>query len=709
MVLDNLISANIIESYSLDIEDKNNVERKTEEADFPEMERVDDYEHETPHLDFKSCDADYNLNPIYEAVTEDNQAVPSIVSSNLMTSWSNKPSVVGHPPGKRLSSRRRSVSKHREMAHREERENAAAVAAVNAPPGKRPRRSCVQQHSVTPEGDVPNVHKPPGPTSRLHTASPSVLKSTSLRHKSSEEQELEHIQALQKEVVEHRKKNEASYKAAIAGSKTTKKPAMSPTIPVEFHFHTEDRVKPHPDAQREAGAFAAQLRRHSPSPMKANRGTTVPKPFNLSVGTKRRFEESTVYVPMAQQIEEFQKRTPPRYHLRNKQTEERGPPPAKAGMLKITNPKTPRLMTRQRSRPTTVKSSEELEAEELKKIQQFKFKALELNRKILEGGVLPKKPAVKEATQPVGFELELERRLRDRQAARKPDEPEQHTFHPRPVPVRILEEVVGVPEKKVKNCTVPESPAFALKNRVRLEQKVEDTKPPSMKANPMPHFGLPFHPKPTEKSQLEACPFSFEARERERQALKEKRLEELRQAPVPKFKAQLLPDFSEVHLPEKKVPEPTKVEPFRLLADERGAAKSDRWEQTVKDEHRQQAEATVFKARPNTVTHKEPFVPKRGNQSILVPEAFQLSSECRAVEREEYNRALCEKEALRACMLEEQRREMEKREKEEIAQLRQDQVYKAQPVRHYKQLELKKSETSLTVPQSPNFSNRFRL
>lgn len=50
---------------------------------------------------------------------------------------------------------------------------------------------------------------------------------------------------------------------------------------------------------------------------------------------------------------------------------------------------------------------------------------------------------------------------------------------------------------------------------------------------------------------------------------------------MPKFKAQPLPDFHEVHLPEKKVLEPTKPAPFKLMADERGAVKGERWEQMV--------------------------------------------------------------------------------------------------------------------------------
>lgn len=45
-----------------------------------------------------------------------------------------------------------------------------------------------------------------------------LLLHVSNRPNSSEEKELERIRNLQKEVALHRKKNEASYKAALAGS-----------------------------------------------------------------------------------------------------------------------------------------------------------------------------------------------------------------------------------------------------------------------------------------------------------------------------------------------------------------------------------------------------------------------------------------------------------------------------------------------------------
>lgn len=74
---------------------------------------------------------------------------------------------------------------------------------------------------------------------------------------------------------------------------------------------------------------------------------------------------------------------------------------------------------------------------------RFKFKALELNKKILEGVEGLKKPAVKEPTVPEGFELQTDKRLQERQVS-KPQEGEDkcHVFKSNPLPKKILEGVV---------------------------------------------------------------------------------------------------------------------------------------------------------------------------------------------------------------------------------------------------------------------------
>ncbi|XP_027868677.1 targeting protein for Xklp2 isoform X1 [Xiphophorus couchianus] len=546
-------------------------------------------------------------------------------------------------------------------------------------------------------------------------AAPPVKKSKGLS--SSEELELERIRSLQREVALHRRKNEASYKAALAGDPPPKKMLTSATVPKDFHFNTESRIKApaSSNASQKEVNFINQLRQPC-SPAKARKGATVPKPFNLSAGHKNCKDGPGVYVSMAQLVEQFQKRTPTRYHLRSRRTQERGPSPLKGQHLHLTQPHSPQLMTRQRSRQPSVKSSAELEAEELEKLQKFKIKTVELNKKILEGPEELRKPAAKEPTVPEGFELEIEKRLQERQLNKKSqDREEPHNFKANPLPKKVLDGIVGLPEKKVTYPTVPESPAFVLKKRVRIERKVEEVKPPSpVKAISVPYFGVPFQPQLSESHQVEVCPFSFEQRDKERQALKEKKLAELQNEEVPHFKAQPLPDFNAVVLPEKKKPEPTKPEPFRLQIDERGAGRLRQWEQMVKEEQKQQEEAATFKAKPNTVTQKEPFRPKKENRTSVdidpsaAVEPFQLATERRAQEWQEYERLIGEKEVLRARMEAEQRLEEEQREREEIARLRQEQVHKAQPIRHYKPVAVKKSDAPLTVPESPNFSKRFR-
>ncbi|XP_071671811.1 targeting protein for Xklp2 isoform X3 [Patagioenas fasciata] len=541
--------------------------------------------------------------------------------------------------------------------------------------------------------------------------------------KSTEDQELEKMQQLQQEVMELRKKNEESLKAAIAGAgQPVKRAGGQVTKPVDFHFCTENRIKQHVESQSgneyKEVDFAAVLRKHPPSPGQMPKKPTVPKPFNLSQGNKRKHEETTSeYVPLAEQVEAFQRRTPARYHLRSRKSDE-GPVPGKLAKVQMTNPKTPLLRTKQRFRPVTCKPTSELEAEELEKIQQYKFKAREVNHKIFEGGpLLPKKPPAKELTRPIGFELEIEKRIQERES-KKQQEEEHFEFHSRPCPTKILEDVVGVPEKKVLPVTVPKSPAFTLKSRTRVSGRDEETEKevfPVVKANPMPHYGVPFKPKMPEQRHVEVCPFSFDARDKERQIQKEKKIEELQKEEVPKFKALPLPYFDHVKLPEKKVKTPTQPEPFNLQVDERGAAKLQSWKQQLEEDMKRQKEAACFKARPNTVVYQEPFVPKKENKLLaeslsgsIVPENFELATEKRAKERQEFEKRLADKEAERERYQDQVRQEEEEREKEEISKLRQELVHKANPIRKYRSVEVKHSDKPLTRPKSPNFSDRFR-
>lgn len=65
-----------------------------------------------------------------------------------------------------------------------------------------------------------------------------------------------------------------------------------------------------------------------------------------------------------------------------------------------------------------------------------------------------------------------------------------------------------------------------------LNFSFQPKQPAPFKAPQVPHFGLPFQPQLPDNHHVEICPFSFEERERERRAMKEKRLEEIRNEEV---------------------------------------------------------------------------------------------------------------------------------------------------------------------------------
>ncbi|NWW45936.1 TPX2B protein, partial [Pedionomus torquatus] len=667
-----------------------------------------------------------------EAEDMQTNVVPQNIVGSLDTWRAAAPAEASQRAGRRQATKQRKTKQRKQPARVKVERNAnTSVNKEEVPPLKKMRLSSSREKKLTEEPtkteplENPGLSPGKGKSKLTVPSKPTMLTRTNVsgKLKSTEEQQLEKMQQLQQEVMELRKRNEESLKAAIAGAgQLVKRPAGQVTKPVDFHFCTESRIKQHVESQpgneyKEVD-FAAVLRKHPPSPVRMPKGPTVPKPFNLSQGNKRKIEEtSSEYVSLAEQVEAFQRRTPSRYHLRSRKSDE-GPVPGKMVKARITKPKTPMLLTKQRFRPATCKTAAELEAEELEKIQQYKFKARELDHKIFEGGpLLPKKPPVKELTQPIGFELEIEKRIQERDS-KKQQEEEHFEFHSRPCPTKILEEVVGVPEKKTLPVTVPKSPVFTLKNRTRTSGRDEEKEKemvPVIKANPMPHYGVPFKPKMPEQRHVEVCPFSFDARDRERQIQKEKKIEEMQKEEVPKFKALPLPYFDQVKLPEKKVKNPTQPEPFNLQVDERGAAKLQSWKQQLKEDLKRQKEAACFKARPNIVVYQEPFVPKKENTLLsenlsgsVVPESFELATEKRAKERQEFEKQLAQKEALKERYQEECRQQQEEREKEEVAKLRQEMVHKANPIRKYRSVEVKPSDQPLTMPKSPNFSDRFR-
>lgn len=665
----------------------------------------------------------------YHKETEKENLQKQSIPSNDCSSLDAKRAVSGNTP---VQPQRRSIrlSAQKDLEQKEKNHVASVemkakrcvAPATDCPPQKRMKVSHKKKLEEEEEGSAPatsrkNERETLEKAKGKHTV-PGVPPAREKVLKSTEEQEIEKRLRMQQEVVELRRKNEEFKKLALAGpGQPVKKSTSQVTKTVDFHFLTDERIKQHPKNQEEYKEvnFMSELRKHSSTPARGTRGCTIIKPFNLSKGKKRTFDEAaSTYVPIAQQVEAFHKRTPNRYHLRNKKDESLLP--SKSVNKIARDPQTPILQTKYRTRAVTCKSTAEQEAEELEKLQQYKFKARELDPRIFESGpILPKRAPVKPPTQPVGFDLEIEKRIHERESKKKTED-EQFEFHSRPCPTKILEDVVGVPEKKVIPATVPKSPVFALKNRIRVPIKdEEEEKPVLIKAQPVPHYGVPYKPHIAEARNVEVCPFSFDTRDKERQLQKEKKIKEMQKGEVPKFKALPVPHFDTINLPEKKVKNVTQAEPFSLETDKRGAYKAEMWKHQLEEEQKQQKDAACFKARPNTVIFQEPFVPKKEKKSLaenpsgsLVQEPFQLATERRAKERQELEKKMAEVEAWKLQQLEEVRQQEEEQQKEELARLRKELVHKANPIRKYAAVEVKSSELPLTVPVSPKFSTRFQ-
>ena len=121
--------------------------------------------------------------------------------------------------------------------------------------------------------------------------------------KSTEEQELEKSMKTQQEEMEIWKKDEELKTLALAvAEQPVKKLVSQVTKSVSFHFHTGEWIKQHSKNQEEYKEvnFISELWKYPPSPTQVTKGDTIIKPFNLSQGKKRTFDDTaSSYVPLA--------------------------------------------------------------------------------------------------------------------------------------------------------------------------------------------------------------------------------------------------------------------------------------------------------------------------------------------------------------------------------------------------------------------------
>ncbi|KAK8527741.1 hypothetical protein V6N13_085551 [Hibiscus sabdariffa] len=288
----------------------------------------------------------------------------------------------------------------------------------------------------------------------------------------------------------------------------------------------------------------------------------------------------------------------------------------------LTEPKSPVLQTSLRAKPPKVKSSIELEQEELEKAP--KFKARPLNKKIFESkgemGIFCN--AKKQVTIPQEFHFATHERI--------------------PPPVAV----------------------FDIFDKLSLNsESIHDPLP----RNTIPN---PFHLHTEERGAEKEKKFVIE--------IIEKQFEEER-ARVPKANPYPYTTDYPVVPPKPEPKQCTKPEPFQLESLVRHEEEMKREMEERKKKEKEEAQMRLFKAQP--VLKEDPIpVPEKVRKPLTQVEEFDLHVNHRAVDRAEFDQKIKEKEMIYKRYREETEAARMIEEEKALKQLRRTMVPHARPV-----------------------------
>ncbi|KAI3795295.1 hypothetical protein L1987_37946 [Smallanthus sonchifolius] len=312
----------------------------------------------------------------------------------------------------------------------------------------------------------------------------------------------------------------------------------------------------------------------------------------------------------------------------------------------LTTPKTPTLQTLLRARPPKIKSTEELEKEELEKAP--KFKARPLNKKIFESkgelGLFCNKK--RQVTIPEEFHFAIDERI--------------------PPPTANVADMFD----KLSLCSDSHTQKPVLRN----------TAP------------NPFHLHTEERGAEKEKKFVME--------IIHKHIEEER-ARIPKATPyQYTTDYPVV--PPKPEPKQcTKPEPFQLESVARHEEEVQREMEERKRLEEEETRMRLFKAQ--SILKEDPIpVPEKVRRPLTEVQEFDLHVEHRAVDRAEFDKKIKEKEMMYKRYRDEAESAKMMEEEKALKQLRRTLVPHARPVPNFSKPFLpRKSSKGVTKPKSP--------
>lgn len=382
----------------------------------------------------------------------------------------------------------------------------------------------------------------------------------------------------------------------------------------------------------------------------------------------------TKFVSIAESIYRFQRDTPDRFH-----TWKRSTFVGQASFVPhgLTRPQSPKLRCKDRARSHHILSQKEKEELELEEIRKSKIKANPIPKSVIEGPKNLPEIQRKPITVPEPFQL-------TEVIKKPPPSPEYvYNFKARPAPKHILEKPKVDPIKSPAPVTKAVSPKFHCK-----KTKPVDCLKSNLKKNENQPNKSEKHIKPQKHhGPVKPEPFSFEKRDEELKRKHEenikRQLEEERKL-ASQFKAQ---------------PLPAGVKKRMQIITNRTAASSNSSEN--------KENCVKFEAKPPVVLYKKPFKPVlQTTQTMAKP--FDLATEKRATEREQFDKLLKEKEEENKKYI--QQREKEQREAEEKAlqELRAKLVHHAKPIPPLVPNLPEKLNIPLTIPETPKFVRRLK-
>ena len=417
------------------------------------------------------------------------------------------------------------------------------------------------------------------------------------------------------------------------------KPKLTLTRPKEPEFETNQRIRP---ARVKS---AAELE----DEMMAKMPKFKARPLNKKILQTSTFPPIPRSAPQPPEFKEFHLETMARAH----QTTDSASTAAssevshKENSLKphLTEPKPPLLQTSLRARPPTVKSSLELEQEELEKIP--KFKARPLNKKIFE---------------------------------RKGD--------------------IGVFCHMKKNVTEPQEFHFATNERFAppavadLFDKLSLKSEPARNNNTIPKVTTPnpFHLHTEERGAEKEKKMFME--------LLQKQLED-EATRVPKAKPYPYTTDYPVIPPKPEPKQCTKPEPFQLESLVRHEEEMQREQEERLRKEREEAEMRKFKAQP--ILKEDPIpVPEKVRKPLTQVQEFDLHLNHRAVDRAQFDERVKEKEMIYKRYREESEAARMVEEEKALKQMRRTMVPHARPVPKFDNPFCPQKTSKTTKPKSPN-------